>query len=440
MTSMNRREIIGVASSALVAMAATTNKAAAQAFDWKKYSGTKISVLFQKSPRSDLLQQSIKEFEDQTGISVNFEAIPEQQQRQKMVVELASGAASFDVAQASIAVQKRQIGRGRWFTDLTPFFNSASANPDFDVADFGQGAISFAKQRDGRLDMMPMNLDYWVLYYNKEILSNAGVEYPKNFDDIVKVCQKVHKPSENRFGFVSRGVKNANVPVWTTFLLGMNQETIDATGKLITDTADAVAAAEIYKRLNSEFAPAGSSGFNWAECQTVFSQGQAAFWLDGIGFAAPLENPQRSKIVGKVGYGIVPAGPKAHHTALFGDALGIPESSKNKQAAFYFLMWATNKSNQAKMLRAGAGVPSRTSPLKDPSSQTGSVFGKEWFQTLVASAQIARSALPGIVPVTEFRDIFGIALTNMIGGSDPKAELRKATEQFKPILDQSERG
>lgn len=437
--TMNRREAIGVTSTALVALASGANNAAAQAFDWKKYSGSRISVLFQKSPRSDLLQQALKEFETQTGISVNFEAIPEQQQRQKMVVELASGAASFDVAQASIAVQKRQIGRGRWFADLTPFFKAASASSDFDAADFGQGALSYAKQRDGRMDMLPMNLDYWVLYYNKEILSNAGVEYPKTFDDIIKVCQKVHKPSENKFGFVSRGVKNANVPVWTTLLLGMNQETVDGSGKLITDTDDAVAAAEIYKRLNSEFAPAGSAGFNWAECQTVFSQGQAAFWLDGIGFAAPLENPQRSKIVGKVGYGVVPAGPKANHTALFGDALGIPESSKNKEAAFYFLMWATNKDNQAKMLRAGAGVPSRTSPLKDPSSQTGSVFGKEWFQTLVASAQIARSPLPEIVPVTEFRDIFGVALTNMIGGADAKTELRKATDQFRPVLEQSER-
>ena len=43
-----------------------------------------------------------------------------------------------------------------------------------------------------------------------------------------------------------------------------------------------------------------------------------------------------------------------------------------------------------------------------------------------------------IIPVTEFRDIFGIALTNMIGGADPKAELEKATEQFRPILEKSE--
>ncbi len=41
------------------------------------------------------------------------------------------------------------------------------------------------------------------------------------------------------------------------------------------------------------------------------------------------------------------------------------------------------------------------------------------------------------MPVTEFRDTFGVALTNMIGGADPAAELRRATETFKPVLEKS---
>ena len=41
--------------------------------------------------------------------------------------------------------------------------------------------------------------------------------------------------------------------------------------------------------------------------------------------------------------------------------------------------------------------------------------------------------------MAEFRDIFGIALTNMISGADPKEELVKATDQFKPILEKSEK-
>ncbi len=88
--------------------------------DWKRHAGTRLSVLFQKSPRSDLLAANHREFEELTGIKVAFEAIPEQQQRQKMVVEFASGAPSFDVANISIAVQKRLVERGRWFLPGNP--------------------------------------------------------------------------------------------------------------------------------------------------------------------------------------------------------------------------------------------------------------------------------------------------------------------------------
>jgi multiple sugar transport system substrate-binding protein len=52
-------------------------------------------------------------------------------------------------------------------------------------------------------------------------------------------------------------------------------------------------------------------------------QGRAAMWLDGIGFATPLEDPTKSRIVGKVGYGVTPPGPKAHHAGMFADGMGI---------------------------------------------------------------------------------------------------------------------
>jgi multiple sugar transport system substrate-binding protein len=44
-----------------------------------------------------------------------------------------------------------------------------------------------------------------------------------------------------------------------------------------------------------------------------------------------------------------------------------------------------------------------------------------------------------IAPVTEFRDVFGVALTNMINGADPATELKKATVEFQPVLDKSEK-
>ncbi len=36
-------------------------------------------------------------------------------------------------------------------------------------------------------------------------------------------------------------------------------------------------------------------------------------WWDGIGFSAPLLDKTKSKVVDKVGFAPVPAGPKAHN-------------------------------------------------------------------------------------------------------------------------------
>src|SRR5688572_14983983 len=79
--------------------------AAAQApFDWKRFKGQKIEVLLTKSPRGDLYTKYNKEFEDLTGIEVGAEAVPEQQQRQKAVIEFNSGNPSFDVIALSYHV------------------------------------------------------------------------------------------------------------------------------------------------------------------------------------------------------------------------------------------------------------------------------------------------------------------------------------------------
>lgn len=438
----SRRHILGGAGLVTLGAPAFVRNAFAQSsFNWKRFAGETINVLDVKSARSDLLLAKNKEFEELTGIKVSAEAIPEQQQRQKTLIEFTSGKPSFDVVVLSLHVQKRIAAKGKWLTDLRPMIADGSlTSPTFDFKDFNAAGLTFSTQTDGTLDTLPKFVDYWILYYNKELFAQKGVAYPKTLDEVFTAAQKLNDPAKGIAGFVSRGLKNANVPVWTTWMLGQGMDTVDKNGNLMTNTPEAVWGAELYKRLNTEVAPPGTIGFNWNECQTSFATGRAAMWLDGIGFAAPLEDPTKSRVAGKVGYGIVPAGPKAHHSPTFADGFGIPQASSRKGAAWLYIQWATNKENQLIMLKNGAGSPARNSPLGDTETIKTSKFGKEWFDTVLGSAAIGRPGLPVIIPVTEFRDIFGVALTNMIGGADPKTELAKATEAFKPVLEQSEKG
>ena len=166
-------------------------------------------------------------------------------------------------------------------------------------------------------------------------------------------------------------MKNANVPVWTSFLLGYGVDPVDAKGNLMTDSPEAIEAAKLYQRLLTKAAPQGVAGFNWSECQSAFLQGKVGMWLDGVGFAPPLEDPEKSRIVGKVGYGVMPKGPKAQASATFGDGIGVTSASKNKEAAYLYCQWAISKLMGGRLLQAGGGVPFRHSILNDAEVRKG---------------------------------------------------------------------
>jgi multiple sugar transport system substrate-binding protein len=409
-------------------------------FDWKRFKGEKIEVFLVKSPRGDLLSKYHKEFEDMTGISVGSEMVPEQQQRQKAVIEFNSGNPSFDVIALSYHVQKRQFAKNNWLTDLRPMLGDKTlVDPNLDFDDFAQGGLNYAVEPDGRVNSLPLNLDPWVVYYNREIFDAKGVAFPKTFAEMIDAAGKLNDPSKGVSGFVARGLKNANVPVWTSFLLGYGGSFIDKNGKLLTDTPEAIEGAKMYQTLLAKFGPAGVAGYNWNESQSLFLQGKAAMWLDGIGFAQPLEDPTKSRIVGKVGYGVMPAGPKQQVSALFGDGEGISTYSKKKGPSWLYLQWASNKSNQTRMLQAAAGAPVRKSAYVAAQASSEFKAPKQWVECMLISAKIAQPGLPIIAPVTEFRDTFGVALTNMINGADPATELKKATAEFQPVLDKSEK-
>jgi multiple sugar transport system substrate-binding protein len=432
---IGRRTFVTASAAALAAPALVFRVGAQSAFDWQQCKGQTITVSLTKMSLADNLQAHQKEFEALTGIRVLSEQMPEQQQRPKMVMELASGSPSFDVMHYSLLIFKRAAGLGHWLEDLRPYLaNPKLTAPDYDWADMGAGAVRPATQVDGRIDSLPLESDVWLLYYNKQIFKDRGLEVPKTFDEMLATARKITDKEKGIYGIVGRGMKNANVPLWTSILLGQDQEAVTPDGTtLLTDTPAAIWAGEMYKALLQE-APPGVVGFNWNECQTSFMQGKVGMWMDGVGFTAPLLDPKVSKIVDHVGFGIIPAGPKGHFVSVFPAALGIPAKSRTKEAAYLYCQWATSKQMELNMVRMGGGGSPRISTYGDPGLLQNNPFGREWLETLLGSVRIARSGLPEIVPVTEFRDVFGIGLTNMLQGADVATELRKATEAFKPVL------
>jgi multiple sugar transport system substrate-binding protein len=407
---------------------------------WKKYAGTTIEANLIKGPRGELLQRYAGEFTELTGIKVGSEVIPEQQQRQKAVIELASGRPSFDVIHVSYHVQKRQFEKAGWLADVSGFMKDPNLTAaDLTESDFSAAGLQFAKPDNGPMHSLPWSVDYFILYYNKELFAKKGVAVPKTFDEMVAAAETLTDAKEGVYGFVGRGLRNANMTLWTNFFLNYGGEFLDAKGNILTDGPEAIEATKLYQRLLTKVAPPGVAGFNWMESMAAFTQGRAAMWIDGVGWAPPLEDPNASRIVGKVGYTLVPAGPKGQYSATYGDGIGIAQASKNKEAAWLYCQWAVSKLMGARLLQSGGGVPFRNSVLNDENVRKGVKMPPEWLDSVIGSAKISKLGLPVVIPVAEFRDLVGAAITATLSGADPATELKKANDQFRPILERSEK-
>jgi multiple sugar transport system substrate-binding protein len=243
---ISRRAVLA-GSAAAAAMGLGGFPAWAADVDWKKYSGTKLEVILAKGPRGDNLQKYAKEFTELTGIEVESEQIPEQQQRQKCVIELASGKPSFDVVHLSYHVQKRQFEKAGWLADITGFMADPKLTaPDLVESDFSAAGLQYAKDDKARMLSLPWSVDYFILYYNKEMFAKKGVEVPKTLDEMVVAAEKLTDPKEGTFGFVGRGLRNANMTLWTNFFLNYGGEFLDAKGNILTDGPEAIEATKLY--------------------------------------------------------------------------------------------------------------------------------------------------------------------------------------------------
>ena len=118
-----------------------------------------------------------------------------------------------------------------------------------------------------------------------------------------------------------------------------------------------------------------------------------------------MENPNSSRVVGKVGYAMVPAGPKGQYSATYGDGIGIPAACTKKEAAYLLCQWVVSKKQGARLLQAGGGVPFRNSILNDEGVRSGVKLPKEWLQSVIDAGKISKLGLPVIIPVAEFRDL-----------------------------------
>jgi multiple sugar transport system substrate-binding protein len=407
--------------------------AASGAFDWQKYKGTTIRVFVPLNPSHTAIKNVIPDFEKLTGMKVNYEELPENNAREKLTVEFTAGSSTIDVFVSSLHQERLLYAKNGWYAPMNEYIKDAKLTaPDWDYDDFFQGAKDIVTV-NGKVVGMPENMDTNITYYRKDLFDAAGLKPPKNMDDLEAAAKKLHN-APTIYGFAARGQKTSNATQIDPYFRNFGGNYFDKSGNPAMNSDEDIKAVDFYAMMLKKYGPPGVTNFSWPEISALFQQGRVAIYTDGAGFAGPFEDKAKSTVAGKMGYGIFPAGPAGNFPPLFGSSYSIYTNSKNKEAAWFFCQWATNKANVLKVLQGGTAV-ARNSAWNNKEAQAGSALPTEYFDSTFAMLKASVPGLPPVIHVAESRDIISVGVIDVINGQDAKTVMNRVQQDFKALVD-----
>ena len=329
-------------------------------------------------------------WEKERGVKVELIEFPYSTLYEKLVTAFQANAPTFDLLIADDPWMPK-FGSEQWLVPLDKTFGYARDNDIFPVVyDLGtwpppRGPIPPGEQ--GK----PKSLNAITLVGNVEffMFRKDLVPAPNTWDNVIANAKKVHDPGKPLYGYVIRGAKgNPVISEFTPVLLSFGGRIFDDNWKVVLNSKEAVAALTFFAKDLKQYAPPGVENYDAAERAREVATGRAA-----QGFIWPaeitdiVENPSVSKVIGKMGYTLAPAGPGGKHAPLMGNwLLGIPKSSKNQRWAYEFILWATSAAMQ-KPYALGGGIPFRKSVLEDADMNKRFPFFKAMADSLAAPAE-----------------------------------------------------
>lgn len=395
----------------------------------KPYAGTTLRLVGANHPWQEAITPLLPQFEEKTGIKVNFEAYGEDQLNQKLTTEFTAGGSDIDVFMQRPLQEARVMQMNGWYEDLT----NCVSDPDYDFADFAPGAVGTTTVR-GVLTGVPIVTEQEVLYYRKDLLQEAGLEVPKTLDDLKAAAAALTDRSKEQYGFVARGQRSPLVTQFSSFLYSYGGDWFDENRRATINTPEALAAIDLYGTLLREYGPPGVLNMSWPQAVAIFAQGNAALYTDASSIYANMLDPERSAVADKTGVAVFPAGPAGsimYNVTSWG--LAMYSGSRHKEAACEFIKWATSKEIVRITQGQGAVPGARQSVWADPAGTAA--FPADWVEAVAASANGRSYDRPLVTAVTQARDIIGGAVVVSIEGGDYVTAANEANAQFQALLD-----
>lgn len=359
-------------------------------FDWKKHKGTKIKLLLNKHPYANAVIAYLENFKKLTGIDVEYDIFPEDVYFQKVTAAMSAGSSEYDVFMTG-AYQLWQYGPAGYTVDLNPYLSDSNKTADtYNWRDV-QSNIRYALAWSGNIGdplggldshqwAVPMAHELYSMSYNQKMFDSAGIKPPEDMPDLLDKSAKLKKDMGNGFPIATRGSRS-----WATIHSGYMSGLANYGGSdFVMDDGKLKSAvnSEACKKwtkmwidMEQQFGPSDWTSYTWYEVGQALGAGKAAMIYDAdiIGFF----QQHGTKQAGNIAYESFAPNPDTDHpdSNIWIWALAMSSFSQNKDAAWYFLQWATGPKEQT----FGATEKKQVDPVRK------AVFEDEKYQNRLKS-------------------------------------------------------
>jgi hypothetical protein len=254
--------------------------------------------------------------------------------------------------------------------------------------------------------MFPLDMPLLVLFCRADVYSTLGMALPKTWDDYYEDVVAISKSGITPFGVVNMASGTISIVYeYAVHLASFGGQLWDVEGDTLVPTLNtdqAVAALENYVRFEPYSDP-GSAAFNWDNVFDDLSRGIAATGMEWHDYYSWINDPSRSQVSGKIALSINPSGPSGSFSTFGGSGVGVSAFSRNQEAAWLWLQWATAKGTQETLLLDQYHVyPSRKSVLDVAAVSSEIAAGGAGEYGGVALAQQIWAASDGVTALVGF--------------------------------------
>ncbi len=306
-------------------------------------SGT-VTVAVVANPQMQQMEQLTTKFFEKKypSIKVRFDTLNENTERAQIQQDISTGAGLYDVVMIS-NYETPFYAKNGWLDNLTTKFFPQS--PSYDPSDFIK-PIAQSLSVNGDMYSVPFYGESSMLYYRKSMLSAAGITMPTHptWAQVAAAAAKLNQPGKVA-GICLRGQSGwgENLATLDTVINTYGGEWFNNKWQpQLTSPADQ-AAIRFYVNLVRRYGEPGASSAGFTQLLTAYSQGKCAMWYDSTVGASSLSGTSPS-VFKDTGYAFAPTVRKPNSGWLYSWSLGIPKNSKNQEAAWKFVDWATSKS------------------------------------------------------------------------------------------------